>query len=125
MILTCINCPRGCTLTVTKENDQITVTGNSCPRGEAFGKQEMIRPMRTLCTTCATVYADVPVVPCRTDGEIPKDRISAVMDEINRMCIDHPLGRGDVLIENVDSLGVNIIVTSNILKEREDTGHGL
>ncbi len=34
--LICINCPLGCPLTVTLENGEVkTVTGNTCPRGEA------------------------------------------------------------------------------------------
>ena len=33
--LTCIGCPLGCTVEVTTENGQIlSVTGNTCKRGE-------------------------------------------------------------------------------------------
>ena len=35
--LTCINCPLGCALSVTIDGSTITVTGNTCPRGEAYG----------------------------------------------------------------------------------------
>ena len=39
MKLVCIRCPRGCNLNITKKsNGQIIVTGNSCPRGEEYGK---------------------------------------------------------------------------------------
>ena len=34
--LTCIVCPRGCTLTVTGEGDSLTVSGNSCPKGKQY-----------------------------------------------------------------------------------------
>ena len=34
--LTCIGCPLGCSLVVTMENNEVTsVTGNTCPRGDA------------------------------------------------------------------------------------------
>ena len=34
--LTCIRCPIGCHITVELENGEVkSVTGNSCPRGEA------------------------------------------------------------------------------------------
>ena len=37
--LICINCPLGCGLTVTlKDGDVVKVEGNTCPKGEAYGK---------------------------------------------------------------------------------------
>ena len=44
--MTCIRCPMGCRLTVTKDGDQYTVTGNTCRRGEEYGIQDMSCPMR-------------------------------------------------------------------------------
>ena len=36
--LICICCPLGCPLTVTLENGEVvSVTGNTCPRGAAYG----------------------------------------------------------------------------------------
>ena len=50
--LICVNCPVGCRLTVTVENDTVTnVTGNNCPRGKAYAESECIRPERILTTT--------------------------------------------------------------------------
>lgn len=40
--LTCICCPVGCALTVTIAADSsVTVTGNRCPRGAAYGEKEV------------------------------------------------------------------------------------
>ena len=40
--LTCICCPVGCALTVTIADDSsVTVTGNRCPRGAAYGEKEV------------------------------------------------------------------------------------
>ena len=45
----CINCPMGCPLTVTQDDDgKITVTGNTCKRGEAYGITEMTAPKRVV-----------------------------------------------------------------------------
>ena len=38
--LICITCPRGCHLKVDEEN--MTVTGNSCNRGKEYGLNEVI-----------------------------------------------------------------------------------
>ena len=35
--LICITCPKGCHLKVDEEHGY-TVTGNSCPRGEEYGR---------------------------------------------------------------------------------------
>ena len=37
--LICIGCPLGCPLTVTMEETGITVTGNTCKRGEIYAKK--------------------------------------------------------------------------------------
>lgn len=34
--LTCIVCPRGCTLRIEERDGRFTVTGNACKRGEQF-----------------------------------------------------------------------------------------
>jgi CxxC motif-containing protein len=49
----CINCPRGCMLTVDTET--LEVKGNSCPRGEAYGKAEVTNPVRTVTSTVKIV----------------------------------------------------------------------
>ena len=46
--LTCISCPLGCPLKVeTDENGAVLqVTGNTCKRGEVYGKKEVTAPER-------------------------------------------------------------------------------
>ena len=48
--LICIVCPRGCHLKVDEANDY-AVTGNSCPRGAEYGRNECTHPTRVLTTT--------------------------------------------------------------------------
>ncbi len=52
--LICIVCPRGCHLTVD-ENNGYAVTGNSCKRGEIYGKAEVTNPVRVVTSTVAVV----------------------------------------------------------------------
>ena len=53
--LTCISCPLGCPLKVeTDENGAVLqVTGNTCKRGEIYGKKEVTAPERTVTSTVA------------------------------------------------------------------------
>ena len=113
--LTCIVCPNGCELRVDEKT--LEVTGNKCPRGQQFAKDEMTCPKRTICSSVKTIYDDVPVVSVRVSNDIPKEKIFDVMKEINKIVVDKRLGIGDVVISNVLNLGVDVIITSNILKE--------
>ena len=114
----CIGCPRGCLLHVEEENGEFIVTGNTCDRGREFAISEMTAPKRTICSTVKTVFADVPVLPVRVSADIPKEKIFDVMKGINAVTLSERVGRGDVIIENVLGLGVNVISTSSILKTK-------
>ena len=76
--------------------------------------------MRTICSTVRTIFAGVPVIPVRVSAEIPKERIFDVMNQINQVTVDRICGTGEPVIENVLGLGVDVIVTSDILKEYEN-----
>ena len=113
----CISCPRGCLLHVEEENGGFTVTGNSCPRGREFAISEMTAPKRTICPVVKTVFAAAPVLPVRVSADIPKEMIFDVMGEINSVTLTERIGRGDIVIENVLGLGVDVISTSDLLKQ--------
>ena len=69
--LVCIVCPKGCRLSVDEENGY-AVTGNSCPRGEEYGKNELRDPHRAVTSTVHISGAMHPRLPVKTDGEIKK-----------------------------------------------------
>lgn len=110
MELVCIVCPRGCRIKI--ENG--VVSGNGCKRGEAFAISETSCPMRSVCSTVATSFADYPVLPVRTDGEIPKAKIADLMKEINAITVDKKVKRGDVVAQNIVGTDVNLIATATI-----------
>lgn len=114
--MTCIVCPNGCKLTVDDSKEEIQVTGNLCKRGYAFAVTELTHPMRTICSTVRTAFPETPVVPVRVSAEIPKERIFDVMREINQVYVTERVGNGDVVIPDVLGLGVDVIVTSDVLK---------
>lgn len=118
--LTCIVCPNGCAMEVSVDGNSITVTGNKCPKGEQFAISEETNPIRTICSTVKTAFPKVPVLPVRVSSEIPKSRIFDVMSEINKVLLTEAIGLGDVVIPNVLGLGVDVIATSGILKQRVD-----
>jgi len=114
--LYCITCPIGCRLTVEGHGGDITVEGNGCNRGIDFAVAEMTNPTRSLTTTVRTTFTGVPVLPVRTDGEIPKGKIMEAMGVLNSIVIDSDLDCGDTVLEDLVGSGVRVIATSDWLK---------
>jgi len=113
--LTCINCPMGCSLTVTLENGEVTsVTGNTCKRGEIYGKKEVTNPTRIVTSSVRVRNGEIPMVSCKTENDIPKRKIFDITKAITNLEVDAPVSIGDVLLEDVCNTGVNIIATKNI-----------
>ena len=117
--LVCIVCPRSCRMTITSDGDELVVTGNTCKRGKEFAVSEMTDPRRTVCTTVRTGFPSVPGLPVRVSGPIPKNRIFDLMHEVNRITVSKRLGREEVVVPNILNLGVDLIATSNILKDEK------
>lgn len=108
--LTCIVCPMGCTLNVELEGKNVvSVSGNTCKRGEEYAQNECTNPMR--CVTSTVMTEDGTPVPVKTDRAIPKDKIAECMQKINNATARLPISVGDVIIENV--FGSNIVATAN------------
>ena len=118
--LVCIVCPRSCRMTITSEGDEFVVTGNTCKRGKEFAINEMTDPRRTVCTTVRTSFPSVPVLPVRVSGAIPKNKIFDLMREVNRITVSKRIGREEVVVPNILDLGVDLIATSNILKDENN-----
>ena len=111
--LICIVCPRGCHLSV---DDNLNVTGNSCPRGEAYAKAELTHPTRTLTSTVKIVSKNEPRCPVKSNNPLPKELIFKAMEEINHVKISAPVHIGDVIIKDIFNTGVDIVSTKNIEK---------
>lgn len=119
MQLVCIVCPNGCRLDVTREGEGVKVEGARCKRGVKFAEEEMIRPMRTVTSSVKTTVKDWRVVPVRTDGEIPKDKIFQLMSLLKDVTVTTPLPIGSVVAENVFGSGVNVVTTADMEEENE------
>ncbi len=111
--LTCIICPMGCTLNAELENGKVlSVSGNTCPRGAEYAKQECTNPMRTVTSTVRCENGSV--VSVKTDRMIPKEKMAECMKKINSVNARLPIYAGDVIIKDV--FGSNIIATSSLTK---------
>ena len=110
---TCIICPRGCRL---KVDDELHVTGNSCPRGEAYGRQEAVDPRRTLTSTVRIEGAMLNVAPVKTASPIPKGKIDEAMRQINSIKLQAPVYMGEPVCENLAGTGIDLVSTRDLEK---------
>ena len=108
---TCIICPRGCRLQV---DDNMNVTGNTCPRGKDYAISELTNPVRSITSSIRVNNREDLLVSVKTSGNIPKGKIFEVMDEINKLSISAPCHIGQVVKENILGLGIDILITKNI-----------
>ena len=107
--ITCINCPVGCRLQVVLENGQVvSVSGNSCKRGEIYAKQECTAPTRMVTAAVPLQNRKTPV-SAKTRTPIPKEKIFDCMAALNA-----PVHMGDVICPNVCGTGVDVIATRTV-----------
>lgn len=107
----CIVCPKGCHLTV---DDNGNVSGNSCIRGEKYGKQEAVDPKRTLTSTVKIKSKMVKRLPVITSGDVPKDKVSEIVRYLDNVEVVAPIKVKEVVVENVMGLGVDVVATRTI-----------
>lgn len=105
--LICIVCPKGCHLKVDEET--LDVSGNSCPKGAEYGKNEVSAPMRTVTGSVAIVGGIHARLAVRTDKAVPKDKVFEIMEALHKFTANSPVERGQILIENICNTGANII----------------
>lgn len=111
--LICITCPKGCHLTVDEENDY-KVTGNACPRGAEYGRNEMLHPVRVITSTVKIEGADIARLPVKTDRPLPMEKMFDCMQLINGLSARSPVKVGQVLAENILGTDVNIVATKSL-----------
>lgn len=110
--LTCIECPKGCSLFIDVKNGRVVdIKGHQCPKGEEYAVTEIENPVRILTSTVSAQGLSLKMVPVRTDKPIPKGRMSEAMAEIRKIKINRPLKTGDFVVKNLLGLKVNVITT--------------
>jgi len=120
--LTCIVCPVGCPLVVEEPGgaSALTVTGNRCPRGVDYAREEISAPKRTVTATCATVSGRgtddrAPRrVPVKTSEPCPREKIPALLADIYGTKVTLPVKLGDVVIADWNGIGFDVVATRSI-----------
>ena len=114
-MVTCINCPVGCRMvvTLTGSGEFVSVTGNTCPRGAAYAKQECTLPERMITAVIPVAGSSTPL-SVRTTRPVPKAQIRSVMRELASLHVSLPVSLGQVLLQDVLNTGADIIATRSL-----------
>ncbi len=127
--LTCITCPMGCRLVVERGSGGaneggggLSVSGNRCPRGAAYAREELLAPKRTVTATCRAVagsgssraFEAARRIPCRTTAPFPKERVDELLEAIYALEERLPVPRGRVLIRDALGLGIDVVATRTL-----------
>jgi CxxC motif-containing protein len=114
-VLTCITCPIGCEITAELTDGAITsVTGNSCPRGEKYTREELTAPRRMLTSTVRLEGGRMPLLPVVSEKTLPKGKILACAEALRSVKVEAPIKEGAVVCENILGLGVDIVASRDM-----------
>jgi len=111
----CIICPTGCLVHVENIDGELIIEGHSCKRGEEYAREEFVAPKRILTTTMQVESGFLPLIPVRSEKPIPKDKLEEILKEIAKVKTKAPIKMGDVLIQNVLGLDINIIASRDLI----------
>ena len=108
----CIICPRGCSMTAEVQGETVTVTGNTCPKGEEYAINECLHPMRTVTAVVRVSNRENTMVSVKTENPVPKDKMMDVMAMLHETSVNAPAAIGDTVLADV--FGTRVIVTKAI-----------
>ncbi|MFA6816437.1 MAG: DUF1667 domain-containing protein [Lentisphaeria bacterium] len=113
--ITCIHCPMGCIIDVElNENKILNITGQGCPRGEAYARQECTAPQRILTSSILFHDGTIPL-SVRTDIPILKKDLERCLQEIRTIHPAKPVFIEQILKKNIGNTGANLIATRTLL----------
>lgn len=112
--LTCISCPIGCPLTVTMDGIRVvSVTGNSCKRGEIYAGKEVTNPTRIVTSTVRVEGGTLDMVSVKTREDIPKEKIFDCIKALKGVVVKAPVQIGQVIVKDAAGTGVDIVATKS------------
>jgi len=112
--LTCIVCPKGCSLSVREGDNGYAVCGALCPRGELYALQEINDPRRTLQTTIRTTIPGCRRAAVKTSKEVPLGEIFSYRDAIKGVILKEKKECGSVLVRGLLGSDVDLILTERL-----------
>lgn len=116
----CISCPIGCRLSVQwEEGAEIRVSGNQCDKGESYGREEALSPKRVVTATVRMKGSPLPRLPVKTSRPLPKEHITALLQEAYLLELEPPVWRGQIVMKDFRGTGIDLVATRTV-EDRDD-----
>ena len=112
----CVVCPKGCTLSVKHEGDQILSVEGGCKRGGKYAASELLDPRRMVASTVKVKDGLHPLVPVYTRNAFPKPLIPQLAKVLRKVEISAPVKINQVVLENALDTGIDIVASRDMPK---------
>ncbi len=115
--LICINCPRGCELSVQIDAGTgalISVEGNACMRGASFAAAEVLRPERMMTSVVAIKGAKNCMLPVISSRPLPKGKVAEAVRAMRSITVEAPVHEGDVIAKDIVGTGIDVIAARSL-----------
>ncbi|MDR2526230.1 MAG: DUF1667 domain-containing protein [Oscillospiraceae bacterium] len=114
--LICIACPLGCAMRAELDENGavLSVTGNTCKRGEVYAQTECTNPTRSFTSTMRVAGGTAPLVSVKSAQPIPKAAMIACAAATKSINIAAPVAIGTVVLEDAAGTGVDLIATNHV-----------
>ena len=99
-------------MTADIREDTITVTGNTCSRGEKHAINEILHPVRSLTSMVRVSNRRDTMVSVKSEAPVPKGEMFAIMEQIHSTTVEAPIHIGDCIIDHI--CGTRIVATKEI-----------
>lgn len=118
----CTVCPNGCSLSISKIDDEILIKGNKCMRAYEYALSEMKEPKRIITSTVKLKDNPFMLYPVKTSKPVKKTLIEGIMKEIRKIKLPNKVEDGYIVSKNILGSGADLIAT-NIFMGRKDEVH--
>ncbi len=110
----CVVCPKGCTLRVKHQDDQILSVEGGCKRGEKYAASELLDPRRMVASTVKVKNGVHPLVPVYTRKAFPKPLIPQLAKALRKVEVSAPVKINQVVLENALDTGIDIVASRDM-----------
>ena len=106
--LTCIICPKGCSLSLNVDGENLNVSGFGCLRRKKIcGRRVFSVRREPSASTVRVVNRKDLMLSVKTSNPIPKEKIFEVMAKIRSSSVKAPVSIGDVILKDVYGADMN------------------
>ena len=102
------------TVSLSDAGEFLSVSGNTCPRGAAYARQECTLPERMITAVIPVQGSNTPL-SVKTSRPVPKSLIPSVMHELCLLEISLPVSIGQVVLPDILHTGSDIVATRSLL----------